>query len=86
MRKPQIIEKIYMYKRGTKSRVWELGRSVFGASHPCPPAPLPGAVSASHSTDNSSEAPGFEGASCFITKPRVLFLRQAIKTVPMKWY
>lgn len=50
---------------------------------PLPPlAPQPRAFSnrqASHSFDNSSKAPGFEGTSCFIAKPRFLFLFQTIK-------
>lgn len=78
MKKHQII---ITKKMGTKSRVWDWRRSVLGASLSCvplpPSAPQPRAFSniqASHSFDNSSKAPGFEGTSCFIAKPRFLFL------------
>lgn len=47
-----------------------------------PLAPQPRAFSnrqTSHAFDNSSKAPGFEGTSGLIAKPRFLFLFQTIK-------
>lgn len=72
-------------KRGNKERSAGLEKVCARCLLSCVPLPAPAPqprafsnVQASHSFDNSSKAPGFEGTSCFITKPRFLFLSRLL--------